>query len=78
MTNDRPMAMQNVELRDDQTEEVRRYAAYLNITFDQAVNLLFEAGMKAVVEEIGAGSVEDADPGEIARYILEETEGYDD
>jgi hypothetical protein len=38
---------------------------------------LIEVAFREIVADLGAESIEDADPEEIARYLLEETEVND-
>jgi hypothetical protein len=66
--------IEDVKFSEAEIEAMRPYAAYLNLTLEETASLLVEVGFRQVVADLGAESIEEADPEEIARYLLEETE----
>jgi len=61
----------DIEFTEEEIEAIRPYAAYLNLTLEEAASLLLDFGFREIVEELGADSIEDADPEEIARFLAE-------
>jgi len=67
----------DVQFTEAEVQAIRRYAATLNLTFEEAASLLIDVGFQKVVDDLGAESIQEADPAEIARYLADETEVYD-
>jgi len=64
----------DVEFTEEEIQVLRPFAAHLNLTLEQTASVLVARGLWKIASDLGAESVEDLDPEEALRYLLEETE----
>ena len=67
----------DMKLSEAEIEAIRPYAAYFNLPLEETASLLIDVAFREIAADLGAESIEDADPEEIARYLLEQTEVND-
>ena len=65
--------IEDVKLSEEEIEAIRPYAAYLDLTLEEAVSVLAEAGLREMMADRGLDT-EDADPETMGKVLLEEYE----
>ena len=61
-----------IPFTEREIQELRRYAAYLNLTLEETATLAIEARFQRIAADLGAESFEDLDPEALLHYLLGE------